>query len=459
MPADKIFVGCGSGFSGDRTDAAVHVLNTLIESAKPSFLVYETLAERTLALAHIEKVRDPSKGYEPQLESFLRSVLKACVAHRIPIIGNFGAANPKAAAEVVLGLARELRIPRIKIGLIEGDSLLETIPSEKLKKWDTTPPIREGAGGHVLAANVYLGAKEIVDALAQGADVVVTGRVADAALFLAPIAFYFNYKWDDWNKLAIGACVGHLLECGAQVTGGYFADPGFKDVSDLSNVGFPIAEVTATGELLITKARGTGGNVSERSVKEQLLYEVHDPYAYLTPDVTLDFSDVSVKEISHNRVQVSGLKGKRRPEELKALICTDGGYIGEAEISYAGPNAANRAHLAVEVLRNRIRLFHGALKHRLDMIGVGSVFNDDGGKWLAAVSPAPVSDVRVRLAVQTDNRVSAQNALREVVALYTSGPAAGGGVRQNIVPRIQTHSTLIPRELIKTRVILKEGTL
>ena len=224
--------------------------------------------------------------------------------------------------------------------------------------------------GEIISANLYLGAQPIAQALDQGADIVVTGRVADSALALGPLLHAFRWSADDWDRLAAGTLAGHLLECGAQVTGGYFADPGYKDVPGLAEVGYPIAEVDEAGEIVITKPAGTGGVVNRLTVIEQLLYEIHDPSAYLAPDVVLDLTNVEVAEIGKDRVRVSGAQGRPAPETLKATVCVDGGFLGEAEISYAGPNAAARAQLAAEVVRTRVRKRVPHLNVRIDAIGV-----------------------------------------------------------------------------------------
>jgi hypothetical protein len=238
---------------------------------------------------------------------------------------------------------------------------------------------------------------------------------------------------------------GHLLECGAQVTGGYFADPGFKDVPDLHAVGFPIAEVAADGSFTITKADATGGVVNARTVKEQLLYELHDPAAYLTPDVVADISEAEVVEVDENRVAVTGVRGRPRPETLKATICFAGGWLGEGEISYAGPNAEARARLAGEIISRRVG---DALRLRFDLIGALSVFGDDRGASLSALPVNDKRDVRLRVAGVHADRAQVERLLGEVTALYTCGPAGGGGIRTTVTPRLNSVSCFVPRELV-----------
>ena len=452
----SLLIGCGAGFAGDRLDAALPIVEELAASGKPAYLMLETLAERTLALAQLQRRHDPDAGYLPSLAELIGPVLSLCLAHRIPIIGNFGAANPLAAARRVVATARTLGCGEIRVAAVTGDDLLATISPEKLLAMRFSPPAVIEAGG-LVSANVYLGAQGIAEALKMGADVIVTGRVADPALALGPLVHHFGWRWDDWDLMAAGVLTGHLLECGAQVTGGYFADPGFKDVPDLANVGYPIAEISAAGLITITKPRGTGGLVSEQTVKEQILYEIHDPSAYLTPDVTLDLSQVQVRQDGPDRVRVTGARGKPRPDTLKGTVCFDGGWMGEGEISYAGHNCRARGMLAIEVLKSRLRTLDLALDSHFDLIGVGSVFNDAQGQWLARSGPCDVPDVRVRMAVSAMDRRQVERALHEVEALYTTGPAGGGGVRMQVTPLMNSTSVFVDRSAVEAQVTILEG--
>jgi|SRR5688572_3455619 len=436
-----LLVGAGAGFSGDRLDAAGPVVDTLIARDLPSVLIFETLAERTLALAQLQRRTDPDAGYEPLLAEMLGPILARCLAHRIRIVSNFGAANPRAAARRILRLAAEsgLRAPRVAV--VHGDD----VSSDEHR-----PLLREAIGErldamNVVSANAYLGAEPIASALRDGADIVVAGRVADPSLVLGPAMAHFGWAADDWDRLGRGTMAGHLLECGAQVTGGYFADPGYKDVPGVHEPGFPIAEIREDGQFEIFKADGTGGCVTARTVKEQLLYEVHDPSAYLTPDVTADIGEAEVTEAGPDRVRLSGIRGHRRPDQLKVNVCTEAGWLAEGEVSYAGPGAEARARLAGDILRRRL---DGTLQLRLDLIGVASVFADDAGRYLEAQPPGDARDVRIRVAARHDDRAAAQRLLREVTALYTCGPAGGGGVRTSIRMRLDTVSCFIPRAAI-----------
>ena len=329
MTRESIRIGCGAGFSGDRIDPAV----ALAERGKLDYLVFECLAERTIALAVRAKRDDPDKGYDPLLEERLSAVLPAAQANKVTIISNMGAANPVAGARATAAIVRKMGLGPLKIAAIIGDDVLAQISPES--------PLLEGGTvaqwpGELIAANAYLGAEPLAHALAQGADIVITGRVADPSLFLAPMVHAFGWSWQDWQRLGQGTVVGHLLECAGQVSGGYFADPGLKDVAGLADLGFPFADVAANGEAVVSKLPGSGGCVTSATCKEQLLYELHDPAGYLTPDVTADFRGVRLEERGPDMVAVTGGTGTRTPEQLKVTLGYHEGYFGEGQISYAG---------------------------------------------------------------------------------------------------------------------------
>ncbi|MBC5768506.1 acyclic terpene utilization AtuA family protein [Ramlibacter albus] len=447
MTQPLLRIGCGAGFSGDRWDAAVPVVRTLRAAGGPAVLMFETLAERTLALAQLQRRNKPDSGWEPTLERFVTPVLRDCVEARIPIVGNFGAANPRGAARLLQQLAASLGLPALKVAVVEGDDLLAALEPQRLR--ELLPPTLQGR--ELVSANAYLGAREIADALRAGAQVVVTGRVADPALALGPMLAHFDWADDDWDRLACGTMAGHLLECGAQVTGGYFADPGVKDVPGLANAGFPIVEMHADGNFVVTKAADTGGCVDRRTVIEQLLYEIHDPAAYLTPDVVADISQAEVMEIGQDRVRIEGVRGHARPPTLKATVCYEGGWLGEGEISYAGPNASARAKLAGDVVRSRVKQLGIEARLRADLIGVASIFADDDAQWWSGRELAARDDVRLRIAAATASKADAEAVNREVLALYTCGPAGGGGVRTSVTSRLASDSCYVPREWLQPR--------
>lgn len=440
---DLVRIGSGAGFAGDRTDAAVPVVAELARHNGPRFLMFETLAERTLALCQLARRNDPAKGYSPAMEKFLAPVLGDCLAHGIRIIGNFGAANPQAAAARIAAMARDLgHAPRI--GVVTGSDL-DGLSVADLAARETGGHLLEGRDA-IVSADAYIGAAAIAQALDLGADIVVTGRVADPALALGPLLHVFGWAEDDWDLLAAGTLAGHLLECGAQVSGGYFADPGVKDVPGLAEVGFPIAEIGRDGSIVITKPPGTGGRIDRFTVIEQMLYEIHDPAAYLTPDVVMDITGAHVTEIGPDRVAVSGVRGRPRPETLKATVCFEAGWLAEAEISYAGPNAADRARLAADVVRTRLARRAPGLTVRVDAIGISSVFNDTAGATLAAAFPeSAATDVRLRFAAQSTDKAALDLLLDEVEGLYCAGPAGGGGVRRHLTARLSSASCLVER--------------
>jgi hypothetical protein len=273
---------------------------------------------------------------------------------------------------------------------------------------------------------------------------VLTGRVADPSLFAAPLIHEFGWRMDDWNTLGQSTVVGHLLECAGQVTGGYFADPGYKDVADLARLGFPIGEVSADGSVVVTKVPHAGGRVTEATCKEQLLYEIHDPQRYFQPDVVADFSGVRVVEEARDRVRVTGGRGSARTGTLKVSVAYVDGYIGEGQISYGGPGAVARARLALEIVRERLAITGAdTTELRFDLIGMNALYGDA----LAAHHDEPY-EVRIRVAGRTANAKEAARIGNEVETLYTNGPAGGGGVTKTTREVLAVQSVLLPREQV-----------
>ena len=449
MRHDTLAIGCAAGFGGDRTDAAAPIVETLIGRGGAGVLIFEMLAERTLALAQLERRSDPSQGYAPLLDAMLRPVLRRCLDHGIPIVSNFGAANPLAAARRIQRIAMEQGAPKIRVAVVAGDDLSDSRGRNLLQGYLSPADAKR----EIVSANTYLGAGAIAEALQAGAQVVVTGRVADPSLTVGPAMAHFGWSETEWERLGRATIAGHLLECGAQVTGGYFADPGFKDAPDLPSVGFPIAEIAFDGSCIITKADATGGVVDARTVKEQLLYELHDPAAYMTPDVVADISEAEVVELGAKRVALKGVQGHPRPGTLRAIVFFPGGWLGEGEISYAGPNAVARARLAADIIRRRMG---AALKLRFDLIGVTSVFGDDRGTTGPEAAPDEARDVRLRMAgVHRDHSII-ERLLGEITALYTCGPAGGGGIRTACTARLSHASCFVPRELVPATFTILE---
>jgi hypothetical protein len=454
----KVYIGCGAGFSGDRFDASGPVVDTLAGCDGPRYLIFEVLAERTLAIAQRLRRNNPEAGYSPYLDHYIEPVLAKAKAAGVRIVSNLGAANPMGAARRVLAIAADLGLDGLRVAVVSGDDLLAVHTVESIR----ARPTIEGIGladREIVAANAYLGARPIADALALDVDVVLVGRTTDAALVLGPLIHEFDWAEDDWDRLAQGTMAGHLLECGGQVTGAYFADPGFKDVPDLAEVGFPIAEVEEDGSLIITKANNTGGLVSKATVIEQALYEIHDPSAYLTPDVVLDMSGLEVEEVGPDQVRVTGAVGTPPPPTLKVTVSTDGGWLGEGEITYAGPNALARAEQAAAVIRRRCQILGIQEPVRVDIFGTGSVHDNDMGSKRAQVVLPVDGEYRVRAAVRSLEEKTARQVSDEVLSLYCSGPAAGGGVRQYVTEHVSTASILIERDQVLPHVKVQEVIL
>ncbi len=432
-------IGSGAGYSGDRIEPAVE----LVEKGDIAYLCYECLAERTIAIGQQAKLANPKAGYDALLDARMRSVLPQAKAKGIRIVTNMGAANPAAAAAKVAEIAKELGLAGLKIAAVEGDEVLAELLAKDVAITETGKPA-SSMKDVLVSANAYLGIAPIVEALAAGADVVITGRVADPALFLAPLVHEFGWAMDDWRKLGIGTAVGHLLECAGQVTGGYFADPGVKDVADLARLGFPIAEVGEDGSFVITKVAGSGGRVTTATCSEQILYEIHDPKSYFTPDVIADFSEIAFEEEAVDRVRVTGVSGRARPDTLKVSVGYKDGFIGEGQISYAGTNAAGRGRLALAIVEERLKLTGVKTSElRFDLIGVDSIH----GAVLAEGRAEP-SEVRIRVTGRTDSMAEAVKIGNEVETLYTNGPAGGGGAWKVARPVVAMLSALIARDLV-----------
>jgi hypothetical protein len=438
-----IRIGSGAGYSGDRIEPAIE----LAEKGDIDYLVFECLGERTVALAQQARMKNPDSGYDPLLEERMRAVLPLCAVKGIKIVTNMGAANPEAAARKVAEIAGSLGLPSLKIAAVIGDDVLEACIDGDLKIMEFESSIKQ-LGNRLLSANAYLGAEPMARALSEGADVVITGRASDPALFLAPMIHAFGWAMDNWNLLGQGTLAGHLLECAGQITGGYFADPGHKDVAGLARLGFPIGEVGEDGALIITKVAGSGGAVTVQTCKEQLLYEVHDPKRYVQPDVVADFSQVKVEEIAPDRVRISGGRGTERTDTLKVSVGYIDGFIGEGQISYAGPGALARGRLALDIVRERLKLTGVAASElRFELIGVDSLH----GSEVSTHANEPY-EVRVRVAGRTENLREAVRIGNEVETLYTNGPAAGGGAWKSARDVLAVASVLLPRALAKPRV-------
>ncbi|WP_121631908.1 acyclic terpene utilization AtuA family protein [Tropicibacter alexandrii] len=421
-------IGCGAGFQGDRIDPA----QDLAERGALDVLVFECLAERTIALAQQARLADPGAGFDPLMERRLRACLPACARNGTKIVTNMGAANPRAAAQRARAIVAELGLS-LTVAAVTGDDVSDRVAKHVL---DETGQPASALGPRLVSANAYIGVGAIVEALARGADIVICGRASDPALFLAPLVHHFGWAMDDYTRLGRGTLIGHLLECSAQVTGGYFADPGVKDVPDLAHVGFPLAEVGADGNATLTKLPGTGGLVTPATCTEQLLYEIHDPAAYLQPDVIADFSGVTLEQTGPDRVAIGGATGRAPTGTLKVSVAYRDGWLGEGQISYAGANARARADLARAILDERLTA--PGIQDRLAHV----IGND--------------TEQRLRYATRCTDRATAESVAQEVEALYLCGPAAGGGVTKSVKEIIAIASTLIPASAITPRADLLE---
>ncbi len=432
----RVRLGAGAGYSGDRIEPAVE----LARYGALDYLIFECLAERTIAIAQQARRLDSALGYDPLLEARMRAVLPVATKNGVRIISNMGAANPRAAALKTAQIARELGLSGLKIAAVTGDDVLDVVRQGDFRFEESGESVGS-FDSRIVSANAYLGAAPIVDALANGADIVLTGRVADPSLFVAPLIHEFGWKMDDWTKLGQATVVGHLLECAGQVTGGYFADPGFKDVPNLARLGFPIGEVSADGSVVITKVSHAGGRVTEATCKEQLIYEIHDPQRYLQPDVVADFTQIQVAEESDNRIRVSGGRGTPRTGTLKVSVAYVDGFIGEGQISYAGPGAVARARLALDIVRERLAIMGVATREsRFDLIGIDALHGETAG-----ARNAQPYEVRARVVGRTDSMAQAIQIGNEVETLYTNGPAGGGGVTKTTREVIAVQSVLLPR--------------
>ena len=445
----KIRIATGAGYSGDRIEPAIEVAM----KGKIDYIIFECLAERTIALAQRQKLINNEKGFDNLLEARMKAIIPICNQKNIKIITNMGAANPEAAGDKISEIVKALGLKNIKIAVILGDDVSEILWKDPIIKEKILEQINiEKIKDKIVSANAYIGVESILEALRKGSDIIITGRTADTSLFLAPMIYELDWRMDDWNLIGAGIVVAHLMECGAQVTGGYFADPGKKNILDLARVGFPIAEVYEDGKALITKVPDAGGAVTLQTCKEQLLYEIHDPSAYITPDGIADFTDVTLEDIDKDLIKVAGGKGKPRPENLKVNIGYLDGYIGEGQISYSGPGAFERAKLAAQVVHERFKIIgFNAYELRTDFIGVNSLYN--------SVKDEPIAlpnEVRLRIVGRTKNEKEAKKIGDEVESLYTNGPAGGGGVTKMFKDILAITSTAIPREKENTRVYLRE---
>ncbi|MDR0880145.1 MAG: DUF1446 domain-containing protein [Clostridioides sp.] len=447
----KIRIASGAGYAGDRIEPAVE----LMEKGNIDYIIFECLAERTIAIGQMDKLKDPTKGYNQLLENRMRKILGLVKENGIKVITNMGAANPLSAVDKTVEIAKELGITGIKIAAVTGDDISSSISDyyeEDVLELDCKlGEIKE----NLVSTNVYIGAEGIIEALENGADIVITGRVADPALTIGPLRHEFGWNIDE-NIYQMGQATlaGHLLECAGQVTGGYFADPGIRDVEGLERLGFPIVEIDQEGEFTVSKVEGSGGLVTVETCTEQLVYEIHNPERYMTPDSIADFSKVKFEQKSKDVVGVSNATSHGKPETLKASIGYKDCFIGEGEISYGGTNSLAKAKLAADIILKRLDIAGvERQEERVEYIGYNSLYGDAISNQYA---PETFSEIRLRVSARTKDRKNADLIGNEIEALYTNGPAGGGGATKRVSEIVSVCSVFVPREAVKVEVSYKE---
>ena len=440
-------IGEGAGYQGAWLQPAVD----LAASGKLDYLTLECLAERTVSLGNLDRRGNPNQGYDPNLRRRLEALLGPCLAAGTKIVTSMGAANPTTAGDVAVAVAREIGIKRLRIAVVTGDDVLAEVRDgdyELLDEGGDLASIKD----RIVSANAYIGAQPVVEALEAGADLVLTGRVADPSLHVACMRHRFGWGEFEWPILGAGTAVAHLLECGPQVTGGYFADPGLKEVPALDNIGSPIAEVFPDGSAIITKLAGTGGTVTRATCVEQLLYEVHDPGNYITPDVVADFTGMEMEEAGPDRVRVWGATGRPATDTLKVSVGYLDGYVGEGQISYAGEGCVTRARLAGDIIQRRLESAGVPLDSlKIELIGVDAIL----GRQRSAGRPEP-AEVRLRVAGRSTDRDAADAIGREVEGLWIAGPYGGTGATRDVREVLSITSILLPRRLVRPEVNILE---
>ena len=442
-------IGAGASYAGDRVEPATE----LAARGKLDYLVYETLAERTIALAQLERRKNPEAGYNELLADRFYSALPHCKKNKTRVVTNMGAANPAGAVTRTAEVIRDLRLGPMKVAAVLGDDVLQYCldHADRLKLMETGKPLAS-LEGQIVSANAYLGADVIVGALRKDADIVLTGRGGDCSLFLAPMIYEFGWREDDWDLLGKGQTGADMVECGANVSGGFFADPGYKEVPELWNLGYPLLEVERDGTIVVSKLDGTGGIINRAICAEQMIYEIHDPASYITPDVVVDFTAVELEEIGPNRVRITGGRGQPRPVELKVSVGVLEGWIGEAEIIYAGLGCLERARLAEKVVRERLRIGGVNLQElRIDYVGMNALHGE-----ASLPPPEPPYEVCLRFAGRAREKRDAVKLGREVETLVGKGPASSSMPRKHVREVLAIYSCLIPRAAITPEIIVTE---
>ncbi len=453
--AATLRIASGQGFWGDLQRAPIDQARR----GPIDVLVMDYLAEVTMSILQKQKLRDPAMGYARDFVEVVTELAPDIQEKGFKVISNAGGVNPVACAEAIVAGARQRGATGLKVAVVTGDDLLGRLDDliargVALEHMETGQPLSE-VRDRIVSANAYLGAQPIAEALAMGADVVVTGRTTDTGLTLAPLVHRFGWDWADWDKMAAGTVAGHILECGAQSSGGNFTD--WQRVPDLAGVGFPIAEVSADGSFVVTKHDGTGGLVSRGTVAEQLLYEIGDPTDYITPDVVADFTSIQLEDEGSDRVRVSGIRGTEDTEFLKVSAAYADGWKATSTLVYAWPDAAAKARAAAEILRQRLDALGLTFdEYRSEIVGLNALSET------TAADPAREADldeVQLRVSVRGQDRAAVEQFGREIAPLILTGPSAvtgfaGGRPRPSEV--IAYWPALIPKREVQAEVRVLE---
>lgn len=442
-------IGAAQGFYGDTIEPAV----MSAQFGDVDYLCFDSLAELTMAILQKDQEKDASLGYTRDITTAMTSLLPFVKEKGIKLLTNAGGMNPVGAQQEVIRVARKLGLSDIKVAVVTGDNLmphLENIESEgvSLEHWETGESI-DSVRDRLLFANAYIGAKPLVEALRMGADVVISGRTTDTAQFLAPLLYEFNWQEDDWDCLASGVFMGHLLECSAQSTGGNFSGD-WQSIEAMDQIGYPIAICEPNGDFTVTKVEEAGGMVTADTVKEQMLYEIHDPSHYITPDVIVDLTKVQLDETGRNEVKVSGVKGKPKPSELKVVMGYENGYMGQVLVGFSWPNALPKAEKANEIIRKKVSRSGLSFKElHTDYIGYNSLHGP-----LATYPSQDVNEIYLRMAIRTTTKKEALQFSRLFPPLALNGPPSMGAYLGNIPPRklIGMWAALIPRQIVERNV-------
>lgn len=453
---ETVRVASGQGFWGDLLTAPVDQ----VRGGPIDYLMLDYLAEVTMSIMQKQRARDPQAGFARDFVSLMREILPDCVEKDIKVLSNAGGVNVPGCAEALKQTASELGFGgKVTIGMVTGDDILGRLEEfhDKgidLVNMETGEPL-EAVRERVQSANVYLGARPLVEALKGGAQIVVGGRLTDTGLTLAPLAYEFDWSFDDWDKIAAGTIAGHIIECGAQASGGN-CQYEWQSIPDLANVGFPIVEASPSGEFVVTKHNGTGGRVNVQSVKEQLLYEMGDPKSYITPDVVADFASIQLADDGPDRVRVFGIKGTPKTEFYKVSIAYSSGWKAVGTLVYAFPDAYDKAKAADQILRSRME----RLGLKFDVILTEFVGVNATHGHLAGEPPTDIPEVQLRFGVRGQNKADVERFTKELAPLILTGPPAVTGFaggRPKVEEIMAYFPALIPKHLIKPEVTIIEA--